>query len=88
MIVKQLVQRKYKDMLAVSFFVVVLLLDISGFSRAETGRIWMPYMPVLTGIIAAFLTQKKKMSSRAFAGILLLQFVQLLVMQEFWVTLW
>lgn len=77
-----------QNILAVSFFSVLFLLDISGFSRAESGRIWMPFMPVLATIVSKFLTKNYKVSSRFFAGLLILQCVQILVMQEFWVTLW
>ncbi len=78
----------HNDALTIAFFLTLFLLDISGFSRAEAGRIWMPYMPFLAVIAAAFLTKEKKFSTTAFSALLVMQLVQLLVMQEFWVTLW
>lgn len=88
LIKEMLVRKASTNMLAISFFIVLFLLDIFGFSRAEVGRIWMPYMPFLAVIVAGFLTKIKKASTATFATILFLQIVQLLVMQEFWVTLW
>ena len=78
----------YRSILPFVFYLVLFLLDISGFSRAEVGRIWMPYMPILAIIVAAFLTKEKTLSTKAFSIVIVLQLVQILVMQEFWVTLW
>jgi len=77
-----------KDIFTFSFFGVLLILDISGLSRAESGRIWMPYMPFLASIVAYYLTDRLKLSSKLFITILFLQFIQILFIQEFWVTLW
>lgn len=86
--IKDLFEKNKKDLLAIAFFVVLFLLDILGFSRAETGRIWMPYMPLLASIIAVYLTKERKLSINMFGYILVLQVIQLFIMQEFWVTLW
>lgn len=88
LLIKALVTKVKGDILATSFFIVLFVLDISGVSRAEVGRIWMPYMPILAAVVARFLTKEKKLSTSAFGIILVLQLTQLLVMQEFWVTLW
>ncbi len=71
-----------------SYLLMLFILNISGASRAETGRIWLLFMPPLVLLVANFLTRNLRFSSRFFIYILLLQAVQILVMQEFWVTLW
>lgn len=62
------------------FFVLVL----SGISRAEVGRIWMPLM--LFPLLAIGLY--KKLSLGFLIIIVFLLFIQNIVMTEFWVPIW
>ncbi len=71
-----------------SYSLMLLVLNISGASRAETGRIWLLFIPPLVLLVANFLTKNLKFSSKILVYILLWQAAQVLVMQEFWVTLW
>jgi hypothetical protein len=67
---------------------MILIVNFSGSVRGETGRLWTPYIPFMVLIVSGFLTNKLKLSTKLFAVILVLQIVQILVMQEFWVMLW
>lgn len=73
---------------ALSFFIMILVLNFSGSSRGEVSRIWLPFMPIVAIIAAAYLTKHHKLSTKLFATVLFLQAIQIIVMQEFWVTLW
>lgn len=76
------------DFLLIAFLVMILLLNFSGSVRAETGRLWSVYIPFMILIATAYATKKLKFSRKIFVIFLLLQAVQILVMQEFWVMLW
>ncbi len=84
----KIVWQKIKNHLFIAFTAMLLLLNFSGAVRGEVGRIWIPFMPVLVLFISSFLTDKLKLPKNYFAYVLLLQAVQILVMQEFWVPLW
>ncbi len=75
------------DILFWSFFAMLLLLDLSGSVRGEVGRIWLPFVPLMVLPAAKFLSEKKP-NSKQIALIFFLSILQLLVMQEFWVTLY
>ncbi len=76
------------DPVYLALLLMIIILNFSGSVRGETGRLWSPYIPfvVLAGV--NFVTNKLKFSHKLFAGILILQIIQLFVMQEFWVMLW
>ncbi len=76
------------DPLSVGFISMILLLDISGTVRGEVARIWVPFYPFLAIILAQFLTTILQVKKSFLLFLILLQFVQILVMQEFWVLLW
>jgi len=76
------------DILFVSFLIFIIIVNLSGSTRGETGRIWSPYLPFIILPVVAFLTDKLKFSSKFFIGVLLLQGIQIIIMQEFWVILW
>jgi len=76
------------DPVFLGLFLMIVILNFSGSVRGETGRLWSPYIPFVVLAVAHFVTNKLKFSDKLFAGLLLLQVVQLLVMQEFWVMLW
>ncbi|MFH0979605.1 MAG: hypothetical protein V1803_01520 [Candidatus Roizmanbacteria bacterium] len=80
--------KKIKEPLFVSFTLMFLLLNFSGAVRGEVGRIWLPLMFPLTLVVNNFLTNKLKLLSKDFLVILFIQAVQILLIQEFWVTLW
>lgn len=77
-----------KDILFLSFFIFLIIVDFSGSTRGETGRIWAPYVPFFLLPTVAFVSHRLKFSTKLFVGVLLLQAIQILVMQEFWVMLW
>lgn len=76
------------DILFLSFLIMFIILDISGSTRGEAGRIWAIFMPFVLLPAVAYLTNTKKFPTKFFVGIILLQALQILVMQEFWVMLW
>lgn len=80
--------RKTKDRLMIAFTLMLLVLDLSGSVRGETGRVWLPFTSFMVLFLASFLTKNRKISNRMFLVILALQIIQILVMQEFWVMLW
>lgn len=86
----QIIKKQFKklDPLFISFFIMIISLNFSGFVLGEVGRLWSPYIPFMILITVNFVTNKLKFSDKLFAVILVLQVVQLLVMQEFWVMLW
>jgi len=79
---------RVKDHLFIAFTIMLLLLNFSGAVRGEVGRIWMPFMSMLVLFVSSFLTKNLKISRNHFACIVILQAIQILVMQEFWVPLW
>jgi hypothetical protein len=79
---------KTLDPLLLAFTIMLLIVNFSGSIRGETGRIWIPYLPFLILIVSGFLTKECNVSTKTFTIILLLQALQMLVMQEFWVMLW
>jgi hypothetical protein len=76
------------DPLTIGFIGMLLLLDISGTVRGEVARIWIPFYPFLVIILASFVTKQIKLGKKLFVWLLCWQFIQILVMQEFWVMLW
>ena len=94
LILKQTVLQSFKkqfnkiDPVFLAFLSMIIILNFSGSVRGETGRLWSPYIPFMVLVVTNFVTTKLKFSTKVFAGILLLQILQLLFMQEFWVMLW
>jgi hypothetical protein len=76
------------DILFTSFLITLIVVDLSGSTRGEAGRIWAPFLPFFVLPAVAFLTKKVRFSTNLFIGFLLIQAMQILVMQEFWVMLW
>lgn len=66
----------------------ILLLDVSGFSRAEAGRIWLPIYIFLIPVLVGWITFERKLSTKLFSFFLFFVCLQLFVLTEFWVTLW
>src|SRR6185503_9042706 len=85
---KQIKKFNRSDILFVSFLITLIIIDLSGSTRGETGRIWAPFLPFFVLPTVAYLTTKIKFSTKLFVGLLILQSLQILVMQEFWVMLW
>lgn len=71
--------------LSLSFAFMLILLDILGSVRGEVSRIWLPFYPLVIIGAASFL---KGFKTKDFIIITTLCVLQLLVMQEFWVTLY
>lgn len=71
-----------------TFWLTFFALIISGASRGEVGRIWLPFMFLPVIIVSYFITGKKKFT--AFQCILLftLVFIQVILMEEYWVPIW
>lgn len=75
------------DLLIVSFVIMLVTLDLSGTTRGEVSRIWLPFVPLIV-IPAANLAVNKKLGDKQILLIFALGIIQLLVMQEFWITLY
>lgn len=67
-----------------AFTITFLLLILSGKVQGEIGRIWMIFSPFLIIFASYVVTSKIRFSKKAFLIILVIQLVQILVMQEFW----
>ena len=74
--------------LFIGFILMILILDVSGVYRAETGRVWLPFMPFLIVEAAALVCKRSAFNQKAIITLLALQAAQVLVIQEFWVPLW
>lgn len=75
-----------KLVLSYAFMFVTLL--ISGVSRGETGRIWIPLMILPVGVVAYYLTEKLKLKSFQIGIVLALVVIQCIILEEFWVPIW
>lgn len=73
--------------IAKTFVFTIILLVISGGSRAEVGRIWLPLV-IFPIILVAYQFAKSKLNFDAFTLILILQSLQLIIQQSAWVMLW
>lgn len=76
------------NVLLISYLITFFMLNISGLCRAETGRIWLFFVPFSVIFISSYITLYNKFSRTALITILTLQILQIMVMQEFWVTIW
>lgn len=81
--------RKLKNNhLLISLIVTVLILDFSGKVKGEASRLFIPFIPFLILIVIPYLNKKYRFKTSHFLIIYLLQAIQILVVQEFWVILW
>lgn len=80
--------QKSKSWLFYSFTIMLFLLNFTGVVKGEVGRIWLPLMFPFIIIVSNYLTKITKVSTTNFLLILFLQGLQIIVLQEFWVTLW
>lgn len=89
-VVKSIWRKQYKkvDLFSIGFIIMLILLNFSGAIRGEVARIWLPFYAFLVMSISYFITKKLKLSKNMFLIVLVLQCVQILIMQEFWVMLW
>ncbi len=74
-----------KKIILWSFWFVFLLLIITGISRGEVGRIWLPLMIIPLMLLPLFENFKKQTN---LLIIFLLLFIQIIIMEEFWVPIW
>lgn len=84
--IQKYLQKKYIeiDPFFLAFFIMLFVLNFSGSVRGEVARIWLPFYPLLILPLINFIKPNKQF----ILILLLLQAIQILVMQEFWVTLW
>lgn len=68
--------------------ITILVLDLSGASPAENGRILITSAPLLIVFSVDFLEKQLKFNKKDFLIFFILGFVQIILMTEFWVTLW
>lgn len=66
-------------------FVATIILDIN---KRETGRTYITLMFIPVALTGSFITDKLKLSNKAYIWILFLLFMQVLVMEEYWVPVW
>lgn len=74
--------------LFLSLIITLLFLNFSGRVRGESSRLFIPFLPFLILLVATFLTKEYHFKTKHFLIIYLLQAIQILIMQEFWVILW
>ena len=68
--------------------ITILILDLSGASPAENGRILITLSPILIVYAVDYLEKHYKFNKKDFLIFFALGFVQIILMTEFWVTLW
>jgi hypothetical protein len=87
-----ILKKNFKDIdpIFLGTFIMILMLDLSGSVRGEVGRIWIPFMPFFLLPVANFITSKKYLnfSRNEFIFLSLAQVLLVLVINEYWVTLW
>ncbi len=81
---------KKLDPVFLGTFIMLLVLDLSGSVRGEVGRIWIPFMPFLLLPIVNFVTAKKYLnfSRNEFFILISTQLALIIIINEYWVTLW
>lgn len=75
------------DTILISFIIMLVLLDLSGSVRGEVARIWIPYVPFIV-LSSAYTLTNLGNKNIDYSIFLFLQFVQVMILQMFWVTLW
>lgn len=88
--IQLLIKAEYKklDLVLFATFATLIVLNISGFTRGEVGRLWLAFVPFVVLPTAVYFTNYHHFSSKAFLLILLIQSIQVLTIQAFWVPLW
>ncbi len=83
---KKIAKESKKDVARITliFIVLFMLLNVSGISRAEVGRIWMPLMLFPLLAIGCY----KKLTLGFVLTLAVLLFIQNIIMTEFWVPIW
>lgn len=76
------------NFLFLSLIITLLFLNFSGKVRGESSRLFIPFLPFIVLLIVVFLTKEYHFKTKHFLIIYLLQAIQILIMQEFWVILW
>ena len=71
-----------------SFLIMLAAVELSGTVRAETARIWTPFIPLLVLSVAEFITLRVRFNRKYFAGFLVLQAIQVVVFSTVLVTVW
>ncbi len=71
-----------------SFWIIFLTLIISGVSRGEVGRIWLPIMLFPIFVTVIFITKTLKLSTQKFWIFLIFTIIQVIIMEEYWVPIW
>jgi hypothetical protein len=75
------------DFLFLAFLITILIVDLTGSVRAETARIWLPYIPFLI-IPAANFIEKKGFTKRHFCIIIFLQALTVFILQSVLIALY
>jgi len=71
------------DAFPVSFFIILLLLLVSGINRSEVARLWMFLMPFPVLIAASQISQMKEKTGLIFSILFFLQILQTIVFKLF-----
>jgi len=71
------------DILFISFVTTIIIVDLSGSSRSEVSRIWLPFVPILIILVTNFLTKSLKFTKNQFIMILFIQIVQVIIFETF-----
>lgn len=85
---KKIKNYKKVDPIFIAFSIMLLSLLITGAVRAETGRIWLPFVPLLLLPVVNFITKELKWSSRQFLGLVIVMFLNAIIFQTVLVTVW
>lgn len=85
--IKNYINNKQINYFIFAFLCMILLLNFSGTVRGEVARIWLPFYPFLVLPVAQYLITNK-IPTYQLLLIFILQFIQIIIMTEYWVTLW
>ncbi len=79
---KPIISGSFQKKLNLCFWVMIILLDVSGFVRAETSRIWLPFVPFIVILVSDMFSYRPGFNK--FIIFVTMQFIFLLLIQEFW----
>lgn len=84
---KELLKNPSAGLMA-AFCIPFIALILTGASRGEVGRIWIPMMFIPVIMVAGCITNKLKWNNLQFILLFLLISIQVIIMEEFWVPVW
>ncbi|HVT00820.1 MAG TPA: hypothetical protein VHE53_01130 [Patescibacteria group bacterium] len=74
--------------LTYTFWITFIILILSGASRGEVGRIWLGFMFLPVILVGNYTMNDLKFTNRDLVILFTFLFIQVIIMEEFWVPIW